>query len=71
MTADPFEHPPVALGENTFRPRVTTVEERLRIVRDASAETLHIILTMQDLQNTVRRAAEARLRKLDGARRRA
>lgn len=71
MKTDPFECTPVTCGDKTFRPRVITADERLRVVRDASADTLRIILTMQDLQATVRRAAEARLRKLEGVRRRA
>lgn len=32
MTADPFECPPITCGDNTFRPRVITADERLRVV---------------------------------------
>lgn len=65
MSANPFECPPIQIGDETFRPMILDVTGRLEVVRRADAEALRTILAMLDVQKTVRAAAERRLRALE------
>jgi len=50
--------------DNPFRGGCETAEDRLRLVRTASIETLERILRRTNVQASVRAAAEKRLRRL-------
>jgi hypothetical protein len=67
MSANPFECPPIQIGDETFRPMTCDVTGRLEIVRRSDVEALRTILGMQGIQKTVRLAAERRLRALESA----
>jgi len=67
MKRDPFAGPTYDTPRGPIETRYLTVDDRMRIVRQADAETLRAILALSDfsVQATVRLAAKRRLRKLE------
>ncbi len=60
-----FDCAPIQLGDQVFTPQETCVDGRLRRVRSCDdAAVLREALEVPGLQATVRRAIEAKLRKL-------